>query len=91
MKVKTGTYPPSGALLMAFFVWKFRLSLPKGSSKRKVGAFTSTEQTALLNQLKDHRLYALFVFALGAGMRIGEILALRWVDKIGRASCRERV
>ena len=56
------------------------LSLPKGGNKRKVGAFTPTEQAALLNQLKNHRLYALFVLALGAGMRIGEILALRWVD-----------
>lgn len=56
------------------------LSLPKGSSKRKVGAFTSSEQAALLDQLKKHRLYALFVLALGTGMRIGEILALQWTE-----------
>ena len=53
------------------------LSLPKSGGKRKVGAFTPTEQTALLERLKNHRLYALFVLALGTGMRIGEILALR--------------
>lgn len=55
------------------------LSLPKGK-KKKVGAFTPTEQAALLEQVKNHRLYALFVTALGTGMRIGEIIALRWSD-----------
>jgi len=55
------------------------LSLPK-NDKRKIAAFTPGEQAALLNQLKGRRLFALFVVALGAGMRIGEILALRWAD-----------
>ena len=55
------------------------LSLPKGK-KKKVGAFTPTEQAALLEQVKSHRLYALFITALGTGMRIGEIIALRWSD-----------
>ena len=54
------------------------LSLPKSTSKKKVGAYTKDEQTALLESLKDHRLYALFVVALGTGARIGEILAATW-------------
>lgn len=54
------------------------ISLPKNNKNKKVGAFTPTEQAALLEQVKDHRLYALFVTALGTGMRIGEIIALRW-------------
>jgi len=56
------------------------LSLPKSRTKRKVGAFTQSEQMALLDQLSDHRLYGLFVTALGTGARIGEILALRWME-----------
>jgi integrase len=54
------------------------LSLPKSSHTRKVGAFTKAEQTALLEALKGHRLHALFIVALGTGMRIGEILAASW-------------
>ena len=53
------------------------LSLPKTSGKRKIGAFTKTEQSALLSALEGHRLYPLFVLALGIGMRIGELLALK--------------
>jgi len=54
------------------------LSLPKLNRKRKVGAYTKDEQIALLNSLENHRLYALFVVALGTGARIGEILAMSW-------------
>ena len=54
------------------------LTLPKDRDKKKVGAFTPQEQAALLEQVRDNRLYALFVLALGTGMRIGEIFALRW-------------
>jgi Site-specific recombinase XerD len=52
--------------------------LPKAEKVRKVGAFTIDEQRALLHACAEHRLYALFVFALGSGCRVGEILALRW-------------
>jgi len=34
----------------------------------------------LLQTAKDHRLEALFILALGTGMRRGEILALKWQD-----------
>ncbi len=55
------------------------ITLPK-TTKRKVLAFTQDEQSALLGELADHRLYALFVFALGTGLRRGELLALKWAD-----------
>ena len=56
------------------------ITLPKRSSRKKIGAFTSTEQTSLLSVANNHRLSTLFVLALGTGMRIGELLALRWSD-----------
>jgi len=56
------------------------LSLPKASAKKAVGAFTKNEQANLLETVRDHRLYTLFVMALGTGMRIGEMLALHWAD-----------
>ena len=56
------------------------VALPKKQRKRKVGAFSVDEQRALLQVCSSHRLYALFVFALGTGCRIGEILGLKWED-----------
>ena len=56
------------------------LSLPKRNKNKKVGAFTPTEQTIFLKQIYSHRIYALFVLAIGTDMRIGELLALRWSD-----------
>ena len=54
------------------------LSLPKDKHKKRVGAFTPKEQQLLLKQFENHRLYHLIVTALGTGMRIGELLALKW-------------
>ena len=54
------------------------VTLPKADKVRVVGAFTATEQRELLQACVEHRLSALFVFALGTGCRIGEVLALRW-------------
>jgi len=56
------------------------LSMPKDNKKKKVGAYTPKEQTILLNQFENHRFYHLVVTALGTGMRIGELLALKWSD-----------
>ena len=56
------------------------ISMPKSSTKKDVKAFTKEEQQLLLKELEGHRFYALFVLALGTGMRIGEILALKWSD-----------
>jgi len=55
------------------------VSLPKKTTiKEKDEAYTADEQRALLGALSTHRLYALFVFALETGARIGEILSLKW-------------
>ncbi len=39
-----------------------------------------TEVQALLNTVREHRLYPLFFLALSTGMRQGELLGLRWED-----------
>lgn len=56
------------------------ITVPKDAKKKKrVNAFNQDEQAALLNELREHRMYyALIVMALGTGLRIGELLALRW-------------
>ena len=55
------------------------ITVPKDAKKKKsINAFNPDEQAALLKNLSEHRLFALFVAALGTGLRIGELLALRW-------------
>lgn len=51
-------------------------------SREKVRGLTKAEQDALMNYLRNHRLYKrwykLFLVILGTGMRFGEATALRW-------------
>lgn len=42
--------------------------------------WTADEVRAFLDQIHGHRLYDLWVVALGTGMRRGELLGLRWQD-----------
>ncbi len=43
-------------------------------------AWTAEEARRFLAAVRDHRLHALFVLSLSTGMRVGEMLALRWRD-----------
>jgi integrase len=56
-----------------------KLDLPSGR-KRKPIALTEDESRALLDAVRSHRLYALYVLALSLGMRQGELLALKWSE-----------
>ncbi len=55
--------------------------------KRQIAPLTSEQVQQLLDAAKDDRLYALYVVAIGTGMRLGEIFGLQWpdVDLKGRA------
>jgi integrase len=46
----------------------------------EIRPWTDTESRAFLDAIRGHRLYALFVVALGLGLRRGELLGLRWAD-----------
>lgn len=48
--------------------------------KKEVASLTADQIGELLDGIRDHRLYAPAVVALGTGLRRGEILALRWQD-----------
>lgn len=54
--------------------------LPKLPAKDEIQIFTVTEQTQFIKSLKDHRNRALFILVLGTGLRIGEVLGLKWSD-----------
>lgn len=49
-------------------------------NREEIRPWTDAEARAFLSATRDHRLYALFVTALGLGLRRGELLGLRWSD-----------
>ncbi|MEX0678892.1 MAG: site-specific integrase [Pirellulales bacterium] len=60
---------------------------PPRVPKRQIAPLTAEQVQQLLDAAKDGRLYALYVVAIGTGMRLGEIFGLQWpdVDLKGRA------
>lgn len=56
------------------------VTLPKDNKHREVKVLTQDEQNKFLNAIKGHKLEMLFLVALGTGLRIGELLALKWED-----------
>jgi integrase len=48
--------------------------------RREMRVWTPEEATRFLENIKRHRLYAMFYLALTTGMRRGELLGLRWAD-----------
>lgn len=53
---------------------------PKLIQKKEVEIFTIEEQTKFIGSLQNNRYSALFVLVLATGLRMGEVLALKWSD-----------
>lgn len=53
---------------------------PPKQSPREVEPYTKEEAARILAAARGHRLEALFVLAVHTGMRLGELLGLRWAD-----------
>jgi integrase len=56
------------------------LVAPPRAVKAEMRVLTLLEQRTLLEQTKEHRLGIVVILGLGTGMRIGEMLALKWKD-----------
>ncbi len=57
------------------------VNLPKSiDTDTDICVFTPEEQKTFINSLATHRQRALFILALGSGLRLGEIMALKWSD-----------
>lgn len=56
------------------------VSLPKKPKNDDIVYFTLEEQKKFIEVCNGHRLESLFLFALGTGLRQGEILSLTWND-----------
>jgi integrase len=54
--------------------------LPKVGPKDEIEIFTIEEQYQFISSLDNHRNRALFILVLGTGLRIGEVVALKWSD-----------
>ncbi|MDF2612877.1 MAG: integrase family protein [Clostridia bacterium] len=60
------------------------VTLPKNNEQEEdsdvITVFTPGEQKQFLNALDSHRNKALFILALGSGLRLGELMGLKWID-----------
>jgi len=63
---------------------------PKAHRERPITLWTADEVRRFLTVAQGHRLYALFYLTLLTGLRIGEVLALRWGDVKADAIAVER-
>ncbi|SHK39601.1 Site-specific recombinase XerD [Hathewaya proteolytica DSM 3090] len=60
-----------------------KIIIPEDTTKnktREIEVFTDEELERLKNEIKGDRLEALYLLALGTGMREGELLGLKWQD-----------
>lgn len=53
---------------------------PPRVPKHEISPLTNEQVLQFLESAKEDRLYAVFVVAIGTGMRLGEIFGLRWPD-----------
>lgn len=53
---------------------------PPRAARREMTVWTPDQVARFLEVAREHRLYAAFLLAVGAGLRRGEILGLRWQD-----------
>lgn len=60
--------------------WCKLVTLPKKEDDKEVKVLTKEEQEKFLEAIKGHELELLYIVALGTGLRIGEILGLKWSD-----------
>ena len=56
---------------------------PPKFEKKEIEVFTTADVSLLLSAAADHRHYPLLPLAFTSGMRLGELLGLRWQDIIG--------
>ncbi len=56
------------------------IELPKTEKIEKLEILTPEQQAQFIKAIKGHDLEMLFIMALGTGLRLGELLGLKWQD-----------
>lgn len=56
------------------------VTLPKDNTTREIKVLTPEQQKSFISALVGHELEMLFLTALSTGLRLGEILGLKWSD-----------
>ena len=56
------------------------VTLPKDNNKKNIQVLTQQQQKLFIEAIKGHKLEVLFLIALGTGLRLGELLGLKWSD-----------
>lgn len=56
------------------------VTLPKNNNTKDINILTKEEQKKFIDYIKGHKLEVFFLVALGTGLRLGELLGLKWSD-----------
>lgn len=56
------------------------VTLPKDNTTKEIKVLSSEQQKLFIEAIKGHNLEVLFLVALSTGLRLGEILGLKWSD-----------
>ena len=56
------------------------VKLPKDNNTKDINVLTKQEQEKFIEYIKGHKLEIFFLTALGTGLRLGELLGLKWDD-----------
>lgn len=56
------------------------VTLPKEDNTKDIKILTKEEQKRFMEYIKAHKLEVFFLTALGTGLRLGELLGLKWSD-----------
>lgn len=60
--------------------WCKLVTLPKDNNSKEVNILTQEEQALFVKAIENHPLEILFLLDLGTGLRLGELLGLKWGD-----------
>lgn len=56
------------------------VTIPRDNKSKEIKVLSLLEQIKFLEAIKNHKLEMLFLIALSTGLRLGELLALKWTD-----------
>lgn len=60
--------------------WCKLVTLPKDNNVKEINILTQEEQNRFIKAIENHPLEVLFLLDLGTGLRLGELLGLKWSD-----------